>query len=1049
MKQTLLSFLLGGAILTSVAFAQEKKISGTVTGADGKGIPGVTIVIQGTNIATQTDANGNYSINAPVGKIVTFRSIGFSEKTITVNPNSSNYNVALTDASSVLDEVVVTGAGLTASRRSVGAAQTTIKSDDLQKAKPSNIVTGLTGKVAGMVVQGVGSGVNPNFRVMLRGMRSLTGNNEALIVVDNVIVPSSILGNINPDDVEDITVLNGANAAALYGSQAANGALIVTTKKGKGSNGFELNLENTTTFESVNFLPKMQEQFGSGADNYLQIYNPHENQQYGPAYDGILRPIGDPLQDGSIQDVPYAWNSKKGKDNFWDTGVTNMTNLSMSSQSDKSSFRFSGQYLNSTGTVPGDKYNRASARISGTRNLLEGLDVTYTTYYAQNRYDQTTAAASIYERVLNTPGQIPLTDYKDWENNPFASPDGYFNAYYNNPYFMADNNRGKTRNDYFMGNVELKYKPLAWLDLLGRVGITTSNQSFKNTTGVYRYSDFTKSWAGSTTYKRQDILGAVSDGFNYSTRIVSDFNAHAFHKNGDFKFDYTAIFQFIQNEYSGLGAGVSGLAVPDIYNLGNSTNNPTASQSSYLARTFGLTGKFDVAYKDYLFLTLTGRNDWVSILDPDNRSFFYPGATLSFIPTDAFEGLKDFKALDFLKVRAALSKVGQVNLGTSTDFGAYRLLPTFSQGAGYPYNGIGGHTVGNQIVQPGLKPEMTRSFEVGFESAWADRRINLDFTYYDNRTTDNVVPTGISSATGYSSYLVNAGTTTGKGIESKISLTPIRTKDWQLNIGANYAYFNNKVEKIAEGLDVLQLGAYGDGAGSYAVEGQDFPVLRGTYYKRDDLGRIIVDAITGYPSSDGTLKVLGKALPTHTLGLNFDVTWKNLSFHTQAEYRTGNYIYNNGASTFDFSGAGYNTAIYNRDRFIIPNSSYWDESSQSYVENTNVTIRDGGPGYWSIAGPRTGIHETYVTSAAFWKIREMSLSYNVPQTFLASQNVIKAARVSVQGRNLFIWTPKTNVYTDPEYSDGNGSSNGNAIGLTGLGQTPPSRFLGFSVNLTF
>ncbi|HAF33997.1 MAG TPA: SusC/RagA family TonB-linked outer membrane protein [Sphingobacterium sp.] len=1052
MKHKLLSFLLGGAILTSVAFAQEKKVSGRVTGTNGEGLPGVTIVIQGTNQATQTDANGNYSINVPTGKILVFRSVGYSDKTITVAQGSSLYNIQLSDNESVLDEVVVTGAGLTASRRSVGVAQTTIKAEDLMQAKPSNVVTGLTGKVAGLLVQGVTSGVNPNFRVMLRGMRSLTGNNEALIVVDNVIVPSSILGNLNPDDIEDVTVLNGANAAALYGSQAANGALIVTTKKGKGSLGFQIDLENTTTFESVNFLPKMQKQFGSGADNDLQIYNPHENQQYGPIYDGVIRPIGDPLQDGSIQSIPYSYAGKKGKDGFWDTGVTNMTNLSISSQSENSSLRLSGQYLTSTGTSPGDKYNRASALLSGTRRLVEGLDLTYSTYYAQNRYNTTSAAANIYERVLNTPGQIPLTDYKDWQNNPFASPDGYFNAYYNNPYFMADNYRSRTRNDYFIGNLELRYKPIEWFDVLGRVGVTTSNQSYKNTTGEYTLSEFTKSWAGTSTYKYQNILGGVTDGFNYSTRIVSDFIAHAYNKTGDFKIDYTALFQFIQNEYSGMSAGVSGLAVPEIYNLGNSTNNPSANQANYLARTFGLTGKIDVGYKDYLFLTVTGRNDWVSILEPNNRSFFYPSAALSFIPTDAFEGLKDFKALDFLKVRASWSKVGQVNLGSSTDFGAYRLLPTFSQGAGYPYNGIGGHTVGNQLVQDGLKPEMTRSFEVGFESAWAKRRINWDFTYYDNRTTDNVVPTGISTATGYGSYLVNAGTTTGKGVETKLNVIPIRTDNWELSVGGNYAYFNNKVESIAEGLEVLQLGAYTSGssagAGSYAVAGEDFPVLRGTYYKRDDLGRIIVDPVTGYPSSDGTLKILGKAMPTHTLGLNLDLTWKDLSFHTQAEYRTGNYIYNAGGSTFDFSGAGYNTGIYNRDRFVIPNSSYWDEASQSYVENTNITVRDGGPGYWSIAGPRTGIQENYITSAAFWKIREMSVSYRIPKSFLAGQNVIKGARVSVQGRNLFIWTPKSNVYTDPEYSDGNGSSNGNAIGLTNLGQTPPSRYVGFSVNLT-
>ncbi|MCW2261019.1 MULTISPECIES: SusC/RagA family TonB-linked outer membrane protein [Sphingobacterium] len=1045
MKQTLLSFLLGGAILTSVAFAQEKKISGTVTGADGKGIPGVTVVIQGTNLATQTDGSGNYSINAPIGKIVIFKSIGFSDKTITVSTSSTLYNVTLTNNESVLDEVVVTGAGLTASRRSIGAAQTTIKSDDLQKAKPTNIVTGLTGKVAGLTVQGVGSGVNPNYRVMLRGMRSLTGNNTALIVIDNVISPSSMLGNLNPDDVEDVTVLNGSSAAALYGSQASNGALIVKTKMGAASNGVEVTVDNTTTFEDVNFLPKVQKRFGSGYSAHSIFYVPYENQQYGPVFDGSLVQIGDPLQDGSIQEGAYSWSGDKDK--FWETGVTNMTNLSVASKHENSSFRFSGQYLNSTGTVPFDKYNRASARVNGTRKLNDIFNITYTSYYAQNRYDQTSANANIYDAVLQSPGHIGLTGYKDWENNPFANPNGYYNAYYNNPYFIAANNRQNIRNDYFMGNVELNFKPLQWLDFMGRVGMTTSNQSYKYTTGKFAYTDYAAGLHGA--YKATNISGSVADAFSYSTSIVSDFNAHATHTNGDFKFDYTALFQYVQNQNSNLGATVNGLVVDDIYNQGNSLNPPATSQSQFLARTFGLAGKIDVAYKNYLFLTLTGRNDWVSILDPDNRSFFYPGSTLSFVATDAIEGLKDFETLNFLKFRGSLSKVGQVNVGSTANFGAYATVPTFGQGSGYPYNGIGGHTVGNQIVQPGLKPEMTRSIEFGFESAWWNNRISADLTYFNNKTTDNTVPTGISWASGYSTYLLNAGTTTGKGIESRLSISPIRTNDWDLTLGGNFTYIKNEVVEIAEGLDQLALATYTGGAGSYAVKGQPFPVIMGTAYDRDPEGRIIVDKITGYPTTDGSLKVLGAALPTHTLGLNLSLSYKDLTFYTSAEYRTGNYIFNNGADLFDFSGSGINTAAYDRERFVIPNSSYWDEATQAYVANTNVTVYDGGADYWTMATGRRNIDETYVTSAAFWKIREMSLSYNLPKTLLAGQNVIKKARVSVQGRNLFLWTPATNVYTDPEYSDGNGSSNGNAIGLTGLSQTPPSRYIGFSVSLTF
>lgn len=1043
MKQKLLTTILAAACITSVSYAQTRQVSGKVTSPEGAPIAGASVSVIGGNVATQTDGSGNFTINVPQGARLSVSYVGFTSQTVLIG-NSSVINVVLSDANNVLDEIVVTGAGLTASRRSIGAAQTTIKAEDLQQARPTNIVTGLTGKVAGLTVQGVGSGVNPNYRVMLRGMRSLTGNNQALVVIDNVISPSSMLGNLNPDDVEDITVLNGSSAAALYGSQASNGALIIKTKKGASTDGFEVVVENTTTFEDIVFLPQMQKRFGSGYAAFYPYYVAYENQQYGPAFDGSTVLIGDPLEDGSTQTGAYSWTGDKDK--FWETGATNMTNISIGSKDEKGSFRFSGQYLGSSGTVAFDKYNRASARLNGTRKVHDNLDVSYTAYYAQNRYDITSANATIYDNVLQSPGHINLLGYKDWRNNPFANPNGYYNAYYNNPYFVAENNRANTRNDYLMGNVQLDFKPLEWLDFMGRVGMTTQNQSFKNTVGKFNYTPYAAGLHGA--YKSQNIAGSVSDGFNYTTNIVTDFTAHATHTEGDFKFDYTALFQYVQNQNSGLGASVNGLVLDDLYNLGNSLNPPSASQSQYLSRIFGLAGKVDVAYKNYLFLSLTGRNDWVSILDPENRSFFYPGATLSFVATDAIESLQGLEYLNFLKLRTSWSKVGQVNVGSFSNFGAYSLLPTFSQGAGFPYNGMGGFTLGNQVIQQGLKPEMTRSFEIGFESAWWNNRVSADLTYFSNRTTDNTVPTNISWATGYSSYLLNAGITSGKGVETRLSISPIRTTDWDLTLGGNFTYIDNRVEEVAEGLEELALGTYGGTTGSYAIAGEKFPVLKGYGYQRDDQGRIIVDKITGYPSQTEGLINLGPALPTHTLGLNMTLSYKDLTFYTSAEYRTGNYIFNNGGGSFDFSGAGINTVSYDRERFVIPNSSYWDEATGTYVANTNITVRDGGADYWTMGPQRTDIDETYITSAAFWKIREMSLSYNLPKSILGN-SVVKAARISAQGRNLFLWTPSTNVYTDPEYSDGNGAANGNAIGLTGLGQTPPSRYLGFSVSLTF
>jgi TonB-linked SusC/RagA family outer membrane protein len=1042
MKKLVLSLFILLTVTVS-AFAQERTVSGTVLASeDGLPIPGASVKVkEASAVGVTTGSDGKFSLKVPAnGRTLMISYLGYTSLEVAIPANGNVGNVKISADSKTLNEVVVSGAGLTARKKELGAAQTTLSNEALTQAKPTNIVSGLQGKVAGLNIQGVGSGVNPNYRVVLRGMRSLTGNNQALIVIDNVIVPNSILSNLNPDDIEDLTVLNGSSAAALYGSAASNGALIIVSKKGKKGDGFDIKIGNTTTLEQVAFYPELQKQFGSGSDNDLQLYIPYENQQYGPAFDGVVRPLGRPLADGSIQNVPYSWTNSKNE--FWDTGVTSATDFSVSSGSDKGSLYASAQYMNANGTTPGDEFNRATVKIGGTRIVSNKINFTYTANYVQNRFDLTTQTGSIYNVLLNAPGQAPLTDYADWKNNPYANPNGYFNAYYNNPYFLADNYRQKVRNDYFLGSAELKYKPLEWLDFTGRIGLTTQNASSKTYSDIFRFSDYTKSISGSTEYKQTDILGGVNDNLNYTTNIVTDFIAHATKKYKDFKFDLTGLAQILQNQSkSGTGA-VSGLVTAGVFNLGNSLNPPTASESNSLSRTYGISGKLDISYKDYLFLHATGRNDWVSVLAPENRSFFYPSVGVSFVPTEAFAFFKNIKQIDFIKLRTTWSKVGQVNIGP------YNLVPTFGQSSGYPYNGLGGLSVGGSIISNSLKPEITKGWEYGLDASFYKSRINLSATYYSTKTNNQTVSTGVSSTTGFTGFLTNTGQTSSKGIEGTLSVTPLRTNDWDITVGTNYAYYDNTVDNISADLSQITLAAYGGTVGSYAIAGQQFPTILGKKYVRDAQGRIIVDRLTGYPSATAGISNLGQANAKHILGVNINIAYKGFNLYGSGEFRTGNVIYNAGGGTFDFSGAGILSTQYNRDRFVIPNSSYLDPATNTYVANTNITVKDGGPGYWSIAGPRTGIDETYITSGAFWKIREISLGYDVPAKFLAKSKIVKGAKISVQGRNLFIFLPKTNVYTDPEYSDGNGSSSGNAIGLTNLNQTPPSRFYGASLTLT-
>jgi TonB-linked SusC/RagA family outer membrane protein len=1048
MKKLILSLFIFLFVAAS-AIAQNRTVTGTVTGQDdGLPLPGVSVRVQGTQSGAVTGANGQFSISVPAGATaLQFSYIGYDVQTRTIGA-SNTVNAVLVQSSNALNEVIVTAGGLASARRTQGTVTTTIKAEQLNAAKPTNIASGLTGKVAGLQVSGTTGGANPNFRIVLRGMRSLTGNNEALIVLDNVIVPNSVLANLNPSDIEDVTTLNGASGAALYGSDASNGALIIRTKKGTAGK-MEINAQYTFNVEEVAFFPKLQKQFGSGSDNDLRVYLSYENQQYGPAFDGSMVDIGLPLANGESRQTEYSW--KNDKYEFWQPGLTNQSDVSVTSGDDKGTLFISGQYVNTSGTTPKDEFNRGNVRFNGTRNISSMFSTSYALSYAQNRYDRTTETSSLYDQMLNTPGQVPINDLQDWKNDPFADPSGYYNAYYNNPYFTIDNYREKVRNDYFTGSADLKLKPASWVDLTYRVGFSTRNNSGKSYSDIYKFNDYIKSLPETVgTYRANNIVGGVTDYSLYTTRITNEIQA-AFHKKvNDFDFNLVVAGFLRQDRAKTLDASVSGLVQPGLFNLANSTNTPTANEANYLARQQAVYSVLNIGYKNFLYLNATARNDWDSRLLQENRSFFYPSVNVSFIPTEAIAALKEVDAIDFIKIRGGYSKVGLVNLGGgSTTLGAYRLASTLSQGAGFPYNGIGGFTIGNSIVSPDITPEFTYSFETGIDAAFFKDRVNVTATYYNNKTKNQTVTATIANTSGYTSYLLNAGQTSAKGIETSLSLVPIRSTDWEFRVGVNYSHYNNMVDELLAGIPSINL-SNTTNAGSYGIAGQPFPVLQGRSYVRDDAGRIIVNPVTGYPSGSSTVQLFGSAAPTDILGFNFNLTYKGLSLSAVAEYRGGYSIYNGMGTTVDFSGAGYNTAVYNRERFVIPNSSYLDPTTNTYVPNTNITVKDGGPAYWSLGGPRRNIDENYITPGNFWKIREVTLGYDIPKSLLGNTKFIRGARISAQARNLFIFTPETNVYTDPEYSNAGADTNsGNGVGLNGIGQTPPSRYFGGSLSLTF
>ncbi|MGN7783385.1 SusC/RagA family TonB-linked outer membrane protein [Niabella sp. 22666] len=1033
----LLAMFMGFSYL---AICQTRTVTGTVVDETANPIPFASIAVKGTSSGVSADADGNFSIQAGPGATLVVSATGYSSKEVAAIQTTLSVVLQKGDAQ-VIEEVIVTATGQKVNRKIAGYSATTVSSDRLVQAAPTNVATALSGKVPGLQINITGSGVNPNVSVVLRGYRSITGNNQALIVLDNVIVPNEMLGNLNPNDVDNITVLNGASAAALYGSRASNGALIVTTKKGVVGGKPSFVLSQTFTRSSVSFYPKLQKRFGSGSNGYFKVYDPVENQQYGPEYDGSMVNLGDyPLPGGKIQQVKYAFNEDEGKLKFFEPETSSQTDFSISSPTGKGRIYFSGQFVSNKGVIEGDSYKRSTVSVGGSQKVLDNFDFDYGVRYTQNYTRQSTVTNTMYDLILNSPGQVPITRYKNWQVDSFSMPNYYYNAYYNNPYFMKDNYRSSSRNEYLVGNLSLKWAPYKWVDLVGKVGMTSRNYSAKSWSNKYLYNAYAKANTHGS-YKKSDILGGVGESMFYTNSLVSDIQA-MFKKtnvpNWDFKLNIGA--QLIQDDRKDLNASISGLGLPDVFNLGNLTTVPSADESIRQSRTIGVYAEAYFTNKKYgTTLHLTGRRDHVSILDPGFNVFYYPSADLSFVASDVIPALKNSNAIKFLKIRASIANTGNVNLGP------YSTEPSFGQSSGYPYGGVVAYTIGNQLVQKGLKPEFTLGKEVGFEFDLY-KRVTGDFTYYVNETKNQTLPVQISQSSGFYSLLTNVGLTRGTGVEASLNVKVIDRQELAIAIGANYTYNDNKVVDLGiKDISRIQLLN-----GLYAANGKPFPSYFGTTHLRDSAtGKVIVDRYTGLPSTDNNIKYLGNTQPLHRMGINLDAFYKGLNLRVLTEYRGGYIIYAGAGPSYDFSGAGYNTALFDRERFVFPNSVYKDPVTGKYVDNTSITVVDGnsgGSGYWTQATPRRGINENYVISGDFWKLREVSLSYSLPDRLFQNLKAIKGASVNIYGRNLVILVPKDNIYaTDPEYSD----NTGNYIGLTSLNQTPPSRFYGVTFTLKF
>src|ERR1035437_7516272 len=1069
MKKLFLLIVLFVFLSGYTLLAQTIVITGTVTSSvQGEGaIPGVTITVKGTTVGTLTDVNGKYSLTAPQNATTLVISyIGMKKQEVEIAGRKVIDAIMEPDVLG-LSEVVVTAFGIKRQAKELGVATAQVSDKQLTQSGVSNVVNGLTAKVSGLEINTVNNGVNPDTRITLRGNRHFLASNQALIVLDGVPVDAGFLNSINPNDIGNVDVLKGASAAALYGNDASNGVLVITTKRGSAAGRPVIKVSNTTTFESVSYLPKLQKRFGSGSGedtvNYLpdytfwigpnrntDPYTAYENQCYGPEFNGQMVPLGGVLVDGSYQMIPYSY-VPDGKLKFFNTGISTQNDISYSVGDDKNSFYLSAQDVNTTGTIPMDKNRRSGVRMSGSRttgifhaDFSMGFTETNTNVSGGEYFQQ----RPVYWNVLNTPGEIDLTNYKDIVNNKFANPNGYFNAYYPNPYWQLNYSRNISRKEDLLGSGLISINPAPWIDISYCAGLTyssTANNSYRDgvTYNSYMQGD---PWQAGAIGTGSPFAGVSADQIYNSLILTGDLLVQLNKKVGDFTGKLILGNSMYTNKYRQVGVTNNSLVIPLLYNISNRLGEPGVGEQVLNRNSMGLFGDMTLGYKDFVFLHASARNDWDSRLSKANRSFFYPGVDASLILTDAIPALKDNAILSFAKIRGGWSKTGQISLANW-----YATLPSFVSGTGnndpgdfsavgFPYGSLGGYQLNRTLSNPNLKPEITQEIEAGFELSFIKSRIHLNLSGYQSKTKDQTIPATISYATGYQSAYINAGELQTQGIETDFKLTPfLNFGDFDWNITVNYTYQTSKVLSILPGLNQLLISDV-----SYAIVGQQFPSIQVTDVERDPQGHIIVDPSSGYPIKDPSLKNMGHGYPNHLLGLTNTFTYKGFNLNIVAEYRTGNVIDNWVGNELDFTGNTWHTAQNGRQGFVIPNSVI-ETSPGVFTPNTDVIIQNAGRLFWTNSDYES-VQSTYLTSAAFWKLREISLSYDLPVKNILG-GAIKGAQVGIVGRNLLMLRPKTNMWTDPEFNNENGTSN--AAGFTDYNQTPPTRIYGFSVKLTF
>ncbi len=1041
----LISFILVFGVLQ--AMAQGRTVTGTVTDQQtGQPLPGVAVLVQGTTVGTTTGADGAYSINVPEGgTTLEYRFIGYTTATRPIG-NASTINVVLGVSAEQLQEVVVTALGRQEEERTLGYATQQVTSETITQGRERSVLNALQGKVAGVNIQSQGGGPGSSTRVVIRGAKSIAQSNQALFVIDGIPVDNGSSGtndplnngvdvgnranDINPDDIESINILKGPAAAALYGSRAANGAIMITTKSGKNVNKkAEISLVSSYTIEDVLRHPDFQNRYGQG---FFGAPDLRENTSWGPVFTGELLPWGQ-IINGQQRVKPYV-ALEDNIDEFYEYGSNWINTVSLSGGAEKANYYASYSNTQQQGVVPTTEYNRNSLAFKGSAQLANKFTSSVSLTYTKSGGDfaLTGQGNSVFNQLIQTPRDIPVRELEDLDN-PFNNEAGYYSPYTINPYWTLRNQTFENDVDRMFGNVTVGYEVLEGLNLTYRIGTDF-------------YTDRRKQWQAIRNVEGQNAAnndnGLYSERQLYYREITSDFIAtYSRDLTENLNMELLVGHNINQRSTDDLTATADALANNEFQSLSNIIGTPLTTSYRDLRRLVGVYGSAKFGFREFLWLELTGRNDWSSTLPQrgGRNSFFYPSVNIAFDAVEAL-GLAETTPINFAKIRANYADVGNDAplFYTQSVFVSGNISDGF-QGTdlNFPFAGIPGFEVGNVIGNQELEPEATSSWEIGADVRMFNERFRVDAAYYNSKSTDQIIAVPLSFATGFGSANLNAATVRNKGIELVVGGIPIETNDFSWDISVNFTKNENNVEDVFGGNEI----SLGGLAAAALVITKDKPygTFKAEDYLRDPQGRIVVNAATGRPRSAPEQTYQGTIQPDWQGGLVNTLRYKGLKFSFVFDTRQGGKMYSRTRGTQRFAGTAPETLYNDRQPYIIPNSVVQVGSSDEYIENTTPLTNDNLYEYWGNLPEGTNIID-----ASFTKLREVSISYKLPAALLEN-TFLGNVEVGVNGRNLILWTPDENTYIDPEM---NSFGNGNLQGYD-FSSTPSTRMWGANIRVTF